>query len=131
MSGTAGLRWRRLFTVKAFRRNRRVAANTARPSFSSAPTAIVAVAIAVRRAAGRPASGNADMRMGGARAVRKAARVIATGHGSTGSAAALLDDLQPQTPVRRGKIRADANVGLLCAGKVGCPSLDDKAAPLL
>ena len=48
------------------------------------------------------------------------------------SAAALLDDLQRQTPEgRRRKIRAYANVGLLCVDEVGYSSFDDKAADLL
>jgi len=48
------------------------------------------------------------------------------------SAAALLDDLQRQTPEgRRRKIRAYANVGLLCVDEVGYLSFDDKAAGLL
>lgn len=48
------------------------------------------------------------------------------------SAAALLDDLQRQTPEgRRRKIRAYANVGLLCIDEVGYLSFDDKAADLL
>lgn len=47
------------------------------------------------------------------------------------SAAALLDDLQRQTPEgRRRKIRAYANVGLLCGDEVGYLSCDDKAADL-
>jgi DNA replication protein DnaC len=48
------------------------------------------------------------------------------------SAAALLDDLQRQTPEgRRRKIRTYANVGLLCVDEVGYLSFDDKAADLL
>jgi DNA replication protein DnaC len=48
------------------------------------------------------------------------------------SAAALLEDLQRQTSEgRRRKIRAYANVGLLCLDEVGYLSFDDKAADLL
>jgi DNA replication protein DnaC len=48
------------------------------------------------------------------------------------SAAALLDELQRQTPEgRRIKIRAYANIGLLCVDEVGYLSFDDKAADLL
>ena len=48
------------------------------------------------------------------------------------SAAALLEDLQRQTPEgRRRKIRAYSNVGLLCLDEVGYLSFDDKAADLL
>ena len=48
------------------------------------------------------------------------------------SAAALLEDLQRQTPEgRRRKIRAYSNVGLLCVDEVGYLSFDDKAADLL
>lgn len=48
------------------------------------------------------------------------------------SAAALLDELQWQTPEgRRRKIRAYANLGLLCVDEVGYLSFDDKAADLL
>lgn len=48
------------------------------------------------------------------------------------SAAALLEDLQRQTPEgRRRKIRAYAGVGLLCLDEVGYLSFDDKAADLL
>lgn len=48
------------------------------------------------------------------------------------SAAALLDELQRQTPEgRRRRIRAYANVGLLCIDEVGYLSFDDKAADLL
>lgn len=48
------------------------------------------------------------------------------------SAAALLEDLQRQTPEgRRRKIRAYANVGLLCVDEVGYLSFDDKSADLL
>jgi DNA replication protein DnaC len=48
------------------------------------------------------------------------------------SASALLDELQRQTPEgRRRKIRAYANVGLLCVDEVGYLSFDDKAADLL
>ena len=48
------------------------------------------------------------------------------------SAAALLEDLQRQTPEgRRRKIRGYANVGLLCLDEVGYLSFDDKAADLL
>ena len=48
------------------------------------------------------------------------------------SAAALLDELQRQTPEgRRRKIRAYANLGLLCVDEVGYLSFDDKAADLL
>lgn len=48
------------------------------------------------------------------------------------SAASLLEDLQRQTPEgRRRKIRAYANVGLLCIDEVGYLSFDDKAADLL
>lgn len=48
------------------------------------------------------------------------------------SAAALLEDLQRQTPEgRRRKIRAYASVGLLCIDEVGYLSFDDKAADLL
>lgn len=48
------------------------------------------------------------------------------------SAAALLDELERQTPEgRRHKIRAYGNVGLLCIDEVGYLSFDDKAADLL
>ena len=48
------------------------------------------------------------------------------------SAAALLEDLQRQTPEgRRRKIRAYSNIGLLCLDEVGYLSFDDKAADLL
>lgn len=48
------------------------------------------------------------------------------------SAAALLEDLHRQTPEgRRRKLRACANVGLLCIDEVGYLSFDDKAADLL
>jgi len=47
-------------------------------------------------------------------------------------AAALLEDLYHQTPEgRRRKLRAYANVGLLCIDEVGYLSFDDKAADLL
>ena len=48
------------------------------------------------------------------------------------SAAALLEELQRQTPEgRRSKLRTYANVGLLCIDEVGYLSFDDKAADLL
>jgi DNA replication protein DnaC len=48
------------------------------------------------------------------------------------SAAALLEDLQRQTPEgRRRKIRSYTNVGLLCLDEVGYLAFDDKAADLL
>ena len=48
------------------------------------------------------------------------------------SAAALLEELQRQTPEgRRSKLRACANAGLLCIDEVGYLSFDDKAADLL
>ncbi len=48
------------------------------------------------------------------------------------SAAGLLEDLHRQTPEgRRRKLRAYANVGLLCLDEVGYLSADDKAADLL
>ena len=48
------------------------------------------------------------------------------------SAAALLEELHRQTPEgRRSKLRAYANVGLLCVDEVGYLSFDDKAADLL
>jgi DNA replication protein DnaC len=48
------------------------------------------------------------------------------------SAAALLEELHRQTPEgRRRKLRAYANVGLLCVDEVGYLSFDDKAADLL
>jgi DNA replication protein DnaC len=48
------------------------------------------------------------------------------------SAAALLEDLHRQTVEgRRRKLRAFANVGLLCVDEVGYLSFDDKAADLL
>jgi DNA replication protein DnaC len=48
------------------------------------------------------------------------------------SAAGLLDELHRQTPEgRRSKLRAYANVGLLCIDEVGYLSFDDKAADLL
>jgi len=48
------------------------------------------------------------------------------------SAAALLEELHRQTPEgRRRKLRAYANVGILCVDEVGYLSFDDKAADLL
>jgi DNA replication protein DnaC len=48
------------------------------------------------------------------------------------SAPALLEELYRQTPEgRRHKLRAYANVGLLCIDEVGYLSFDDKAADLL
>ena len=48
------------------------------------------------------------------------------------SAAALLEELHRQSPEgRRRKLRAYANVGLLCIDEVGYLSFDDKAADLL
>jgi len=48
------------------------------------------------------------------------------------SAAALLEELQRQTPDgRRRKLRTYANAGLLCIDEVGYLSFDDKAADLL
>jgi len=48
------------------------------------------------------------------------------------SAAALLEDLQRQTPDgRRRKLRSYANAGLVCIDEVGYLSFDDKAADLL
>jgi len=48
------------------------------------------------------------------------------------SAAALLEDLHRQSPEgRRRKLRAYANVELLCIDEVGYLSFDDKAADLL
>jgi DNA replication protein DnaC len=48
------------------------------------------------------------------------------------SAAALLEELHRQSPEgRRRKLRAYANVGLLCVDEVGYLSFDDKAADLL
>jgi DNA replication protein DnaC len=48
------------------------------------------------------------------------------------SAAALLEELQRQTPDgRRRKLRSYANTGLLCLDEVGYLSADDKAADLL
>lgn len=48
------------------------------------------------------------------------------------SAPALLEDLQRQSPEgRRRKLRAYANVGLLCIDEVGYLSYDDKSADLL
>jgi DNA replication protein DnaC len=48
------------------------------------------------------------------------------------SAPALLEELHRQTPEgRRRKLRAYANVGLLCIDEVGYLSFDDKAADLL
>jgi DNA replication protein DnaC len=48
------------------------------------------------------------------------------------SAAALLEELHRQSPEgRRSKLRAYANVGLLCIDEVGYLSFDDKAADLL
>jgi DNA replication protein DnaC len=48
------------------------------------------------------------------------------------SAAALLEELQRQTPDgRRRKLRTYANTGLLCIDEVGYLSFDDKAADLL
>jgi len=48
------------------------------------------------------------------------------------SAAALLEDLQRQTPEGgRRKIRSYTNVGLLCLDEVGYLAFDDKAADLL
>ena len=48
------------------------------------------------------------------------------------SAAALLEELQRQTPEgRRSKLRTYANAGLLCIDEVGYLSFDDKAADLL
>ncbi len=48
------------------------------------------------------------------------------------SAAALLEELHRQSPEgRRCKLRAYANVGLLCIDEVGYLSFDDKAADLL
>ena len=48
------------------------------------------------------------------------------------SAAALLEELQRQTPEgRRSKLRTYANAGLLCVDEVGYLSFDDKAADLL
>ncbi len=48
------------------------------------------------------------------------------------AAPALLEELQRQTPEgRRRKLRAYANVGLLCIDEVGYLSFDDKAADLL
>jgi DNA replication protein DnaC len=60
-------------------------------------------------------------------------QAVLAGHSVTfRSAAALLDDLQRQTPEgRRRKIRAYSNVGLLCLDEVGYLSFDDKAADLL
>ena len=47
-------------------------------------------------------------------------------------AAALLEDLHRQSPDgRRRKLRAYANIGLLCIDEVGYLSFDDKAADLL
>lgn len=48
------------------------------------------------------------------------------------SAAALLEELQRQTPEgRRRRLRAYANAGLVCIDEVGYLSFDDKAADLL
>src|SRR5689334_24871521 len=48
------------------------------------------------------------------------------------SAAALLEELHRQTPEgRRRKLRAYANVGILCVDEVGYLSFDDKSADLL
>jgi DNA replication protein DnaC len=48
------------------------------------------------------------------------------------SAAAILDELQRQSPEgRRSKLRTYANTGLLCIDEVGYLSFDDKAADLL
>ncbi len=48
------------------------------------------------------------------------------------SAAALLEELQRQTPEgRRSKLRTYTNVGILCIDEVGYLSFDDKAADLL
>lgn len=48
------------------------------------------------------------------------------------SAAALLEELQRQTPDgRRRKLRSYANTGVLCVDEVGYLSADDKAADLL
>lgn len=48
------------------------------------------------------------------------------------SAAALLEELQRQTPEgRRRKLRTFANAGLVCIDEVGYLSFDDKAADLL
>lgn len=48
------------------------------------------------------------------------------------SAAALLEELHPQTPEgRHRKLRTYANVGLLCVDEVGYLSFDDKSADLL
>jgi len=48
------------------------------------------------------------------------------------SAAALLEELQRQTPEgRRSKLRTYTNAGLLCIDEVGYLSFDDKAADLL
>jgi DNA replication protein DnaC len=48
------------------------------------------------------------------------------------SAAAILDELQRQSPEgRRSKLRTYANAGLLCIDEVGYLSFDDKAADLL
>jgi DNA replication protein DnaC len=48
------------------------------------------------------------------------------------SAAAILDELQRQSPEgRRSKLRTYANAGLLCVDEVGYLSFDDKAADLL
>ena len=48
------------------------------------------------------------------------------------SAAAILDDLQRQSPEgRRTKLRTYANTGLVCIDEVGYLSFDDKAADLL
>jgi DNA replication protein DnaC len=60
-------------------------------------------------------------------------QAVLAGHSVTfRSAAALLEDLQRQTPEgRRRKIRTYSNVGLLCLDEVGYLSFDDKAADLL
>ncbi len=48
------------------------------------------------------------------------------------SASALLEELHRQSPEgRRAKLRAYANIGLLCIDEVGYLSFDDKAADLL
>jgi DNA replication protein DnaC len=48
------------------------------------------------------------------------------------SAAAILEELQRQTPDgRRRKLRSYANTGVLCIDEVGYLSADDKAADLL
>lgn len=60
------------------------------------------------------------------------AAILAGGSVLFRAAPALLEELQRQSPEgRRRKLRAYANIGLLCIDEVGYLSFDDKAADLL